>query len=77
MTAPALAVGALASAMAGQIHDETSEVASFRLEGTSLYVASYEVRPPARRLGDRVEGKFVAHDGKVDIALYGVTAKHS
>ncbi|MGW7750788.1 polysaccharide lyase family 7 protein [Streptomyces violaceusniger] len=71
--------------MAGQIHDETSDVTSFRLEGTSLYVTSYNTThyklvTSNYKLGDRFEGKFVAHDGKVDVYYNGtlqttVTAK--
>ncbi|SED62149.1 polysaccharide lyase family 7 protein [Streptomyces melanosporofaciens] len=71
--------------MAGQIHDGTSDATSFRLEGTSLYVTSYNTAhytlvTSGYKLGDRFEGKFVAHDGKVDVYYNGtlqatVTAK--
>lgn len=63
--------------MAGQIHDETSDVASFRLEGTSLYVTSYNTThyklvTSGYQLGTRFQGKFVVHDGKVDVYYNGV-----
>jgi hypothetical protein len=62
--------------MAGQIHDSTSDVTSFRLEGTSLYVTSYNTThyklvTSSYQLGTRFQGKFVAHDGKVDVYYNG------
>ncbi|MFD3311870.1 polysaccharide lyase family 7 protein [Streptomyces sp. NPDC058694] len=62
--------------MAGQIHDETSDVTSFRLEGTSLYITSfntthYKLVTSNYQLGTRFQGKFVAHDGKVDVYYNG------
>ncbi|MFE6163984.1 polysaccharide lyase family 7 protein [Streptomyces sp. NPDC056486] len=62
--------------MAGQIHDETSDVTSFRLEGSSLYVTSYnnthyKLLTSNYQLGDRFQGKFVVHDGKVDVYYKG------
>ncbi|GAA3113075.1 polysaccharide lyase family 7 protein [Streptomyces echinatus] len=71
--------------MAGQIHDSKSDVTSFRLEGTSLYITSYNTThyklvTSSYKLGDRFQGKFVVHDGKVDVYYNGtlkatVTAK--
>ncbi|MFD3584574.1 polysaccharide lyase family 7 protein [Streptomyces sp. NPDC058683] len=73
--------------MAGQIHDSSSDVTSFRLEGTSLYITSYNTThyklvTSDYKLGDRFQGKFVAHDGKVDVYYNGtlkatVTARFS
>ncbi|MFF1357891.1 polysaccharide lyase family 7 protein [Streptomyces sp. NPDC058297] len=62
--------------MAGQIHDETSDVTSFRLEGSSLYVTSYNTThyklvTSAYQLGTRFKGKFVVHDGQVDVYYNG------
>ncbi|MBP8538157.1 polysaccharide lyase family 7 protein [Streptomyces sp. MK37H] len=62
--------------MAGQIHDATSDVTSFRLEGTNLYITSYNTThyklvTSGYKLGDRFQGKFVAHDGKVDVYYNG------
>ncbi|MET7573658.1 polysaccharide lyase family 7 protein [Streptomyces sp. NPDC005492] len=62
--------------MAGQIHDSDSDVTSFRLEGTSLYITSYNTThyklvTSNYKLGTRFQGKFVAHDGKVDVYYNG------
>ncbi|MFJ8503519.1 polysaccharide lyase family 7 protein [Streptomyces avermitilis] len=62
--------------MAGQIHDESSDVTSFRLEGTNLYVTSYNTThyklvTSNYKLGTRFQGKFVAHNGKVDVYYNG------
>ncbi|WP_371600391.1 polysaccharide lyase family 7 protein [Streptomyces sp. NBC_00564] len=62
--------------MAGQIHDSDSDVTSFRLEGTSLYITSYNTThyklvTSNYQLGTRFQGKFVAHDGKVDVYYNG------
>ncbi|MEU9212268.1 polysaccharide lyase family 7 protein [Streptomyces sp. NPDC048415] len=62
--------------MAGQIHDESSDVTSFRLEGSKLYVTSYNTThyklvTSNYQLGDRFQGKFVAHSGKVDVYYDG------
>ncbi|MGW0655385.1 polysaccharide lyase family 7 protein [Streptomyces umbrinus] len=62
--------------MAGQIHDSSSDVTSFRLEGTSLYITSYntphyKLVTSNYQLGTRFQGKFVAHDGKVDVYYNG------
>ncbi|MFC8826520.1 polysaccharide lyase family 7 protein [Streptomyces sp. NPDC057137] len=58
--------------MAGQIHDETSDVTSFRLEGTKLYITSYnnshyKLVNSNYKLGTRFTGKFVASGGKVKV----------
>ncbi|MFF1632042.1 polysaccharide lyase family 7 protein, partial [Streptomyces sp. NPDC058272] len=62
--------------MAGQIHDESSDVTSFCLEGTSLYITSYNTThyklvTAEYELGSRFQGKFVVHDGKVDVYYNG------
>ncbi|MFJ5259884.1 polysaccharide lyase family 7 protein [Streptomyces sp. NPDC088387] len=62
--------------MAGQIHDSDSDVTAFRLEGSSLYITSYnnthyKLVTSNYKLGTRFQGKFVAHDGKVDVYYNG------
>ncbi|MGW1209050.1 polysaccharide lyase family 7 protein [Streptomyces sp. NPDC002499] len=62
--------------MASQIHDSTSDVTSFRLEGTSLYITSYnnthyKLVTSTYELGTRFQGKFVVHDGVVDVYYNG------
>jgi hypothetical protein len=62
--------------MAGQIHDETSDVTSFRVEGSNLYVTSYntphyKLVTSNYKLGDRFQGKFVVHDGRVNVYYKG------
>ncbi|MFE4913698.1 polysaccharide lyase family 7 protein [Streptomyces sp. NPDC056652] len=58
--------------MAGQVHDSDSDVTSFRLEGTKLYVTSYnnpryKLLTSAYKLGTPFTGKFVVSGGKVRV----------
>ncbi|MFC9842141.1 polysaccharide lyase family 7 protein [Streptomyces sp. NPDC127595] len=67
--------------MAGQIHDSSSDVTSFRLEGTSLYITSYNTThyklvTSSYQLGTRFQGKFVAHGGMVDVNYNGARNPH-
>ena len=62
--------------MAGQIHDDSSDVTSFRLEGTSLYVTSYNTThyklvTANYKLGTRFQGKFVVSGGNVKVYYNG------